>query len=168
MVRFIERDNYILTHRYSIVVKQFLVSPETYAYYDVLKKLSQSETNAFSENQPGFLPSNIFSTNNSGENIAGYFEVSSVDEKRIFFNYEDFFMGEDPPPYYSDCLITAPTDEGEYGKRLLLNLLYRDALRYYGLNFSKTYGPGPYEMVPPACGDCTVLGSNIVPDYWIE
>ena len=26
----------------------------------------------------------------------------------------------------------------------------------------------PYTMVCPACGDCTVLGSNIQPDFWEE
>ena len=167
-VRFIERDNYILTYRYSILVKQFVVSPETFSYYDVLKKLSQSETNAFSENQPGFLPSNIFSVDDPNENIAGYFEVSSVDEKRIFFNYEDFFNGEEPPPYYEACSITAPSTNGALGKRPLLNFLYDNALRYYGPNFTQEFGTGPFEMVSPYCGDCTTLGSNIVPDFWTE
>ncbi|MEC8831737.1 MAG: DUF4249 domain-containing protein, partial [Bacteroidota bacterium] len=28
--------------------------------------------------------------------------------------------------------------------------------------------PGPYVFVPRICGDCTLLGSNVEPDFWVE
>ena len=29
-------------------------------------------------------------------------------------------------------------------------------------------GGGPHVMVIPECGDCTTIGTNVVPDFWIE
>lgn len=157
-VRFIERDDYILTYRYSVLVRQYVQSPEAFSFYETLRGLSQSAGNVFSEDQPGFLAGNIFSLDNSRENIAGFFEVATVAEKRIFFDYEDFFPNEEPPPYIADCVPFSPSTEGGLGERDLLNLIYADAVRYYT----------PGLVVQKRCGDCTVLGSNVVPDFWIE
>lgn len=157
-VRFIERDDYILTYRYSVLVRQYVQSPEAFSFYETLRGLSQSAGNVFSEDQPGFLAGNIFSLDNSRENIAGFFEVATVAEKRIFFDYEDFFPNEEPPPYIADCVPFSPSTEGGLGERDLLNLIYADAVRYYA----------PGLVVQKRCGDCTVLGSNVVPDFWIE
>ena len=169
-VRFIENDNYIITYRYSILVKQYVQNPEAYAYYETLKGLSKSSENIFSEDQPGFLGGNIFATDGSGENVAGFFEVSTVDEKRIFFNFEDFYPGEEKPPHKTACLFAAPTTSGRLGERELFNAIYEDRLRFYDYNRNPTQaiGTGPFLMVRPECGDCTVLGSNKVPDFWIE
>ncbi len=60
-VRFINRDDYILSYRYSILVKQYVQNPESFSYYETLNGLSQSSGNVFSEDQPGFLAGNIFS-----------------------------------------------------------------------------------------------------------
>jgi len=157
-VRFIERDNYILTHRYSVLVRQYVQSPEAFSYYETLRGLSQTSGNVFSEDQPGFLAGNIFSVENPTENVAGFFEVATVAQQRIFFDYEDFFPNEAPPPYISDCTPFSPSSEGTLGERDLANLIYADAIRYYA----------PGQVVTDRCGDCTVLGSNVVPDFWIE
>ncbi len=157
-VRFIERDNYILTYRYSILVRQYVQSPEAFSFYETLRGLSQSSGNVFSEDQPGFLAGNIFSLDDSRENIAGFFEVAAVAEKRIFFDYEDFFPNEEPPPYVTDCLPFSPSSEGTLGERDLANLIYDDAIRYYAQGL----------VVQSRCGDCTVLGSNVIPDFWTE
>jgi len=158
-VRFIEQDNYILTHRYSVLVRQYVQSPEAFSYYETLRGLSQSSGNVFSEDQPGFLAGNIFSLDDPRENIAGFFEVATVDEKRIFFDYEDFFPGEEAPPYIADCMPFSPSTEGGLGQRDLLNLIYADEVRFYDF---------PGVVVRKECGDCTTLGSNVVPDFWIE
>lgn len=167
-VRFIDRDDYILSYRYSILVRQFVQSPEAFSYYETLNGLSQSAENIFSEDQPGFLEGNIVSVNNPKENVAGFFEVATVDEKRIFFSYEDFFPNEELPPYTVDCVLTAPSTEGFLGERDLLNLIRKDDLRFYDFNTQPEPFEGPYLMVRKECGDCTTLGSNVVPDFWID
>lgn len=167
-VRFIDRDNYILSYRYSILVKQYVQSPESFSYYETLKGLSQSSGNIFSEDQPGFLAGNIFSLNDSKENVAGFFEVATIAEKRIFFNYEDFFPGEELPPFLKECFLKAPSLEGTLGNRSLLNAIYEGSVSFYDYNRNPGPNEGHYLMVRSECGDCTTLGSNVAPDFWIE
>lgn len=152
-VRFINSDNYILSHRYSILVRQYVQTPASFAYYDTLKGLSQTSTSVFTEDQPGFLAGNVFAVSNSNEKVAGFFEVATVTEKRIFFDYEDLFPGEDLPPYFQSCIPAVQDGED------LKSTLARGERVYFDGNFS---------TVPAACGDCNVLGSNRIPEFWIE
>ncbi|MFP4847159.1 DUF4249 domain-containing protein [Winogradskyella sp. PE311] len=167
-VRFINRDDYILTYRYSILVRQYVQSPETFAYYDILKGLTQSSTTVFSEDQPGFLAGNVTSVTNPNENVAGFFEVSTVAEERLFFSWDDFFPGEDLPPHIIQCLFQKPSSSGTIGTRNLVNIIRENKMRFYDFNTNPQPGEGEYIMVLPECGDCTTLGSNIIPDFWIE
>ena len=171
-VRFIDRNNYILSHRYSILVKQYVQTRAAYAYYETLESLSGSES-LFSQLQTGFLEGNIHSQSDKGENVIGFFQVSTVSEKRLFFNFNDFFPGERLPDYVVDCTLVAPIVVDEGGGSPLLNAMEFDLIRFYEeydtannpLNFGSY---GPYLMVATPCGDCTAIGSNVVPDFWIE
>jgi len=168
MVRFIDRDNAILIHRYSILVRQFIQSPEAHTFYTRLRELSQSD-DLFSQIQTGLLVGNIFSEANEDEIVLGYFEVASASEERIFFNYNDFFPGEELPPYFVDCVRTAPalTFPGPGAPCLLSELVATKQVQYLGPNNEQGVG-GPHIVVPSICGDCTTIGSNVRPLFWID
>ena len=70
-IRFLPRDDYIISHRYSILVRQYIISREAHAYYETLSEFSGSES-IFSENQPGFLSGNIVSESNPEEKVVGF------------------------------------------------------------------------------------------------
>lgn len=167
-IRFIGRDNSEIQHRYSILVKQFVQSREAHVFYETLKTQSISES-VFSETQPGFLTGNIFSETNTNEKVVGFFEISSFDSKRIFFNYEDLFVDEDLPPYYLACdefftppILTVDPLSGIWLNSPLVNAL-NDGFQYYDDNAYP-----PYRLVHNVCGDCTNLGEISVPDFWEE
>ena len=176
-LRFINRDNAILRQRYSILVRQFVQSPAAHTFYVRLQELSQSD-NLFSQVQTGLLVGNIFSEVNEDEIVLGYFEVASVSEERIFFNYEDFFPGEDLPPYFITCTQTAPAfeqprDFGFFAGCLLSELVAAEAVEYLAPNNGQippTEGQavGPHIVVPAPCGDCTRIGSNVRPSFWVD
>lgn len=165
-VRFINRNNAIISHRYSILVRQYIQSAQAHEFYKVLKNLSSND-NLFSQLQPGFLNGNIVSKTNSKENVAGFFEVSSVNEMRIYFNYSDLFPGEQLPPYFNGCTEFAPLECTPAGTSPLNQALTLGA-KYFQDNDSQIDGEGPYNLVPQACGDCRVLGNNYAPDWWEE
>ncbi|MCH9659319.1 MAG: DUF4249 domain-containing protein [Bacteroidetes bacterium] len=169
-VRYINRDDYRISHRYSILVKQYVQSLEAYTYYQTLNDFSESES-VFSSNQPGFFAGNISSVNNSEEKVVGFFDVSSVNTKRLFFNYEDFFPNEGLPPYINRCFEFAPRQfsqaPGVCGS--LLNEITRNDVKYVSLNLNPNPAiPGPYLVVVRECGDCTALGENVPPSFWVE
>lgn len=169
LVRFINRRDYMLSYRYSILVKQYVQSPETFSYYEALRGLSGASDQVFSEDQPGFLAGNIYSDQDANEHVVGFFEVSAVAEKRIFFSYGDYFPNEDLPPFITGCEPFAPSSAGTLGTRELVNLIREGSVRFYDFNRTPSDpNEGEYLVVRPECGDCTVLGSNKVPDFWIE
>lgn len=161
LIRFIPSDDYIISHRYSILVRQYSMSARAHEFFETLNEFSTNES-LFSETQPGFLEGNVFSVNSSNEKVLGYFDVVNVDEKRIFFNYSDFYPNEDLPPYVDPCQLNTPTIG-------LIDLVRWDWVKYVDDNYIDSgLGSGPYITVPQVCGDCTALGTSEVPDFWIE
>ena len=117
-IRVISRDNAIIRTRYSILVKQYAQSLDAFTFYKILNKFSSSD-NLFSQNQPGFFSGNIYSVNNQNEKVVGYFDISSVSFKRIFFNFSDFFPDEPLPPYFEDCSSFLIADPNVLKERVL-------------------------------------------------
>lgn len=156
LLTFIPSDNIRLNTRYSISVKQYVQSSESYNYLRVLEEFSSSQS-VLSQIQPGFLSSNIFSVNDSNEKVLGFFEVSSVSEKRIFFNREEVL--DSPYPWICN-IIDPPANELRTLVRLdRVTLVYEKPMGEDG---------GPYDVVARVCGDCTMSGSNIKPDFWVD
>ena len=169
MVRFIPSDNYIISHRYSILVKQLVQSNSAYTFYETLNEFSGNQS-LFSETQPGFLEGNVFSNQDRNEKVLGYFEVASVTEQRIFFNYEDLYPGEDLPPYVDPCTINSPPlVSGSVPPRCVLSTQVELGLvGYVDVNANPGQGEGPFLVVSNVCGDCSEIGSPEPPAFWIE
>ena len=168
MVRFINRNNFIITHRYSIIVTQLIQSNTAYNFFETLRDFSGSES-LFSDTQVGFLNGNVFSDSNRDEKVLGYFDIASISEQRIFFNYEDLFPGEELPPFVNNCVETAPLLIAPGGARCVLSAqVEADVVRYVNPNDPPIDPGGPYRVVPTVCGDCRVLGKIEVPDFWTE
>jgi hypothetical protein len=140
--------------RYSILVNQYSINEEEYNYWEKIKAIVE-ETGSLYDITPSSISSNIECIEKPGENVLGYFSVSAVKSKRIFIN--DQFRGT--PDLYKDC--------------------EQAVVPYYapipGLNESvwviidQSWQP-PRKVVTytKGCADCTVRGTNIMPDYWIN
>ncbi|GMN05034.1 hypothetical protein MTsPCn5_04220 [Croceitalea sp. MTPC5] len=178
MVRFLGRSNFAISHRYSIEVAQLVSSPEAFGFYEQLDNFSQSD-NVFSQVQPGFLEGNITADNGREGAAIGFFDVASVSKTRLFFNYSDFYPDEPLPPFPFDCGVHSSPEShvsycfmGEFVNDCPQSIIERidlGVISYVDVN-SLNLGtcPGPYLYVASACGDCTRIGTNVVPEFWIE
>lgn len=172
-VLFISKKEFKITHRYSILVHQRVQSFNAYSFYATLNKLS-NQSNVFSQNQPGFINGNLYSLDNQEERVLGFFEVSSSLSDRVFFNFEDFFPNDPKPEYITDCDVITPDldDRSLFGSpefSPLIQLLYFQGFKFVDFNPPITpFHNNPYKIVKKECGDCTNLGSNIKPDFWID
>ncbi|WP_420601951.1 DUF4249 domain-containing protein [Flagellimonas sp.] len=155
-VHFIESNNYVLSHRYSILVRQFATTFKAYIYYKTLRDIASSES-LLSENQTGFIVGNISASDDQDEKVIGIFDVSSVSEKRIFFNYRDHYPNERLPPYINACRPQKSLT--------LMEQVRLDLIHYIEPNPSDV---PPLSSIPRECGDCTALGSNQKPNFWID
>jgi len=175
-IHFVTGDDFILSHRYSILVKQYVQSFDAFSYYQNLLNFSSSD-NIFSEIQPGFLNGNIVVEGSEDKKVLGYFEVASVSEKRLFFDRQDFYPDAPLPLFVNKCNpFTAPLEHQSFcNPAPNLNpcpqsLIQRINLGLISYVSGNTEGgcSGPYMVVPRVCGDCTVLGSTEKPDFWVD
>ena len=180
LVQFVSAENPIIANRYSILVKQILLSPEAYSFYEQLNKFSRSES-VFSQVQPGQLQGNLRLVSDPGIPVIGYFNVASVMEKRLFLNFRDLFPDDPLPPYFGDTNCTRffnpflgdPERDGPIPPDVtcgqsLIELLQAGDVVFYAENPDPTECAGPYVVTQRECGDCTALGINEIPDFWIE
>jgi hypothetical protein len=161
LIRFIDSEDFIISWRYTILVNQYIQSREAYAYFETLNNFA-SEGSLFSQIQPGYFEGNVSSETNPNEIVIGFFDVSSVSSQRLYFNYEDFYPDEPLPPLEYSCEefeLFRLSLSGACGT-LISGLLTDNVVFYTGSAI------GPYNMVLRACGDCTALGSNVVPYFW--
>lgn len=163
-LRFISNQNYIISHRYSILVHQYVQNLHAFTFYKNLKKISESG-NIFSPNQPGLISGNIKCVNSPNEKVIGFFDVSPISSKRIFFNYADLFPNEPLPPYKVNCnelqlLFCFGADPFCHGESIMTYLRTNTMAVY-------EYADRPsYIFVPTPCADCTSFSSNVIPPFW--
>lgn len=162
LLTFIEAEDPKIARRYSILVKQYVINRGAYTYYKNLKEISGTD-NIFSLTQPGFFAGNIENKDNPEEKIVGYFEVSSVTEKRMFFSYEDFFNPENErSTLVSYCPVETPP------LPVLVRQIKEGTIKWFATPLPQATPYTSFKVVPAACVDCTVLGSNKIPDFWEE
>lgn len=172
-VKYIQKSDFTIKHRYSILVKQFIQTREAYSFYKTLGRLSSSES-LFSQFQPGTLVGNIHSVENPDENVLGFFEVVSVSSKRIFLNYTDFFDKTTRPKHLEKCFYEAfRLSEGmDEPVSPLIEAINKNEFVYFEKFTPDTTipysGVGPYILTTKSCGDCTAIGSNIKPVFWVD
>ena len=162
-VQFISKKNPVIQSRYSILVKQYVQSLESYTFYKTIKELGSVES-LLSQGQPGYVAGNMKSGVDPDEKVLGYFEASSTTSKRIYFNYEDF--GLEKPPYFVECevfsLNYALFDDPDERSIIFNYLTY---FNYQVLDLSQET---IYAIVQPECSVCTSFASNIKPDFWVD
>lgn len=164
-VRFISDQNYIISHRYSILVRQYVQNLQSYTFRKTMKDISSSSS-ILSPKQPGFINGNIKCISNIDEKAIGFFEVSSVSSKRLFFNYSDLFPNEKLPPYFTDC----DSEEYKFCFGLSIPVPCRGDELINRVNSNKVtflnYEDPIYNVTKIECGDCTSFSSNVIPSFW--
>lgn len=164
-VKYLSKLDPKMQTRYSILVKQFVQSVEAYTFYKIVRELGGIES-LLSQSQPGYVAGNMISEADPDEKVLGFFEASSMTEKRIFFNYENF--GLEKPPFFVDCeplLLdyndnTTLDDDPDERAALYSSLTYFD---YEVLGVAQNT---IYRIVQPECSVCTYFSSNVRPDFW--
>ena len=188
-VRFLSNSNPFIAQRYSILVKQYHHSTNAASFYKTLNDFS-SEESIFSNTQTGLLEGNL-KVENSNTLVIGYFELSSYNEKRLFFNYEDLFPNEPLPPYLINCdptgkpqlypegfhatiidgkVVIDGTSNSPLIDGILAGLLgfVGDNEDYLKVNEEGEADGAPFLVKALGCVDCRAFGSIVAPEFWIE
>lgn len=153
---FIPDDSWKLEARYSIIVTQRVLNKGAYEYLENMKKNSEQLGSIF-DPQPSTSNGNIHCTTDANEPVLGYIYCSNAIQKRIFIDRSEvkgwkyrFFCEEISVPSNKDSLALA------FGSSAYIP--------------TTGEGSGPvitrYKGTNGLCGDCTVRGTNVKPDFW--
>jgi hypothetical protein len=157
--------------QYCIEVRQLSLSEKEYRFWEQMKQINESTGDIF-EKQPFLVIGNIHNINNPSEAVLGYFQVSGVEQKRIYITAADI-AGLNIPVYAYDCerLVVGPSNYPVPGitfDKIYKN--YTDAGWYFIGPVWTPFGPplDKLAFAKPVCADCTVRGSLEKPDFWID
>jgi hypothetical protein len=146
---------------YSLQVKQYALSKETYNYLDQLKKINYQQGSLY-DTPPAQIPGNIRNLTHPEKPVLGYFIASGVSTYRVFIERNelpaDFYISGG----YPNCSILE-VPEGDAGSYYKQGYVF--VSRYYN-----TQMEGWYVVITNSisCVDCTVNGSNTKPAFWPE
>lgn len=155
-VCFIPPASQKLSVLYSIIVKQHTWSKTGYEFLERVKKNTE-ETGSVFDAQPSETTGNIHCLSDPTEPVIGFFNISSLQEKRIFIDRNDISFWN----YTTGCQQFEIENISDSIARKALGLLPTVAATL-----------GPFQNIitfyaaEPVCVDCTLTGSNVKPAFW--
>ncbi|KPK84476.1 MAG: hypothetical protein AMS27_09845 [Bacteroides sp. SM23_62_1] len=161
-IHFVSLETNRLGIRYSILVKQYSLSREAYAFWDQLKKSSQDRGSLF-DSQPVQFTGNVYNVNDPESPVIGFFEAAAVAEKRIFLTHDDVPINSRVKNEFQECrhkYYIIPETEMKPSR---FDYYYYCKTDWTSIDpFTRGMGlTWDFD-----CCDCTRSGSNIKPDFW--
>jgi hypothetical protein len=87
-LHFVNNRTQRLFYRYSLLVKQYSLTEQSFNYWEKLKGNNQNSGGLY-DSQPQKVMGNVVCITNPNEEVLGYFGVSSVSSHRIFVTRND-------------------------------------------------------------------------------
>lgn len=158
-VNFIESGDEKLSQRYSILIRQYAMDKEGYAFYDLMKKNTESLGTIF-DAQPSEVNGNIHSVSDPNEVVVGYISAASTAEKRIFITNQELISWQ----YREDCPVKKVRNDPDS-----IRLAFQHGLLPWDIQYSETI-PGEISFYISSfarCLDVTRRGASLIkPSYW--
>lgn len=140
--------------KYSILVTQYTLTPEEYAYWDALRKNTESIGSLF-DPLPSESIGNVRCLSRPEEVVLGFVGVHSQAQRRIFISRAELpRTWLIPNVGYEDC----SEDLVEYDRV--------EAVFNYAGNIPTREAPGGYLGTSIQCVDCRLRGTTERPPYW--
>jgi len=169
-ITFIPSDSEKVESRYSILVKQYALTPDAYNYFEQLKKNTEQLGSIF-DAQPSELTGNIHCVTNPTEPVIGFLTAGAATEARIFIDNRNLPAWQTDNPY-NGCMVTTDLFARPIGATYVNDV----ALYIYTqvhMPIAPIQPPGSatilgYTASDPQCIDCTLRGTNVQPSFWIN
>ncbi|MCC3154099.1 DUF4249 domain-containing protein [Hymenobacter sp. BT770] len=156
--------------RYSILARQHALTKEEYAYWELLRKNTESIGTLF-DPQPAQLTGNVHCVSNPAEPVLGFVGAHSTTEKRLFIARAELPNARDLLSGYEQCLppdtvrlppkgVFPPPKPAE-----VLEAMFGSPA-YLPITIEQD-NSGQYVLAKPRdCVDCRTRGSAVKPSFW--
>jgi hypothetical protein len=161
--------------QYCIDIKQLSLSAAEFQFWEQMKEINESGGDIF-DKQPFSIIGNIHNVNNPLETVLGYFQVSAVEEKRIYISPQEI-KDLELPVYSYDCEAvevapndypppTTPADIMTFDK---IYEFYRSTGYIFVRPIYDMFGNlNKLVFTKPVCALCIARGNLVPPDFWID
>ena len=157
-----------ISDRYSILVKQYALTPDAFNYWQQLKKNTEQLGTIF-DSQPSSVTGNIHCLTIPSETVLGYISAGAVSQVRIFIDTRNLPTWLTIPTVtgctHPDTLLFHAPDGNNY----VADFLYKKNQVPVSSIVFRPLGPVVgYTGGLPECVDCTLRGSNKRPSFWTD
>ncbi len=155
-VLFIAAGSEKISKKYSILVKQYILTKEGFEFWEGLKKNTENLGSIF-DAQPSQLIGNIHNVVDADEPVLGFISAGTTQQKRIFIEREKL-----PTTWLTKYPFECRTD----------TLRGADVARFIHTNIVVVLEKVPaeqkggYVTAPKECADCTIRGVTKKPAFW--
>lgn len=148
-----------IEREYSVLVRQYAITPEALTYWGNVKRNSDQVGGIFGV-QPSEVTGNIHCTTNPATPVIGYISASTVSTKRVFLGNTSLPRAWQPAYPYA-CNIDSIKHDIQ---GTLINLPVGEfTITYIGSFFA----PSGYTATERICADCTLRGTTQQPSFWV-
>lgn len=153
--------------RYSILVRQYALTPEGFNYYTNLAKNTEKLGSIF-DAQPSEISGNIHCVTNPSEPVLGFICAGNISTKRIFVDRQQIPVSDFGSP--KGCTVPG-TIKWTAGKNNFFfpgSIVEGLVLPLQAMKIDEKGGSFSLPVTTPQCGDCTLKGTTQIPDFWIN
>ncbi|MCI1188569.1 DUF4249 domain-containing protein [Hymenobacter sp. DH14] len=160
-VRYLPSSSARLQRKYSVLVQQYALTSEEYAYWDLQRRNTESLGTLF-DPLPSQVKGNLHNVGDASELVLGFVGVHSRAEKRIFINHAQLPRTWVTITGYESCEPPDTALVGQLDGLLAGGRLYVPIYPFY----TKTGYIFGYAISTPVCVDCRKRGSALKPSFW--
>jgi hypothetical protein len=153
-----------LALRYSILISQKALDKKASEFWEILRKNTNDLGSIFSP-LPSNIGGNIKNDLDPTIPVVGYVSLGTVKQKRLFVNVLEVAPWRSVEPDYFNCFLRPDTipiaryDEAFFGG---------DFVPVTAIIPENGFNPIGYQGAARRCTDCTLRGTNVKPDFWID
>ena len=151
--------------KYSILLRQYALTPDAFTFWTSLKTNSEQLGSIF-DAQPSQINGNIHNISNPNERVFGYVSACTVQTKRIFIPHSSL-PGSWNVKYPYDCSLDSLWyDNPKTHENQVLELIPFGSNKVPVSYFGTSLGILGYFGTSHECADCTIRGSVYQPYFW--
>lgn len=160
---FIDNTTNRLSIKYSVLVRQYVLTEKTYKFYNDLKSINENTGTLF-DRTPVILVGNMINATDPELPVLGNFQVSGASERRIFIRWDELPPQMSVPSEYEFCkadLISKRNHRRVVDSLFNSGWVVMDTI-YDDMEQDTLLGL----VISRACFDCTMKGDVKKPVYW--
>ncbi|MBO2008339.1 DUF4249 domain-containing protein [Hymenobacter negativus] len=170
-LRLLPINSDLLNSQYSILVQQYALTREEYAYWELLRKNTESIGSLF-DPQPAQLTGNVHCISSPDEITLGFIGAHSLSQRRIFIRRQDLPANWRPRTGYESCMppdsvfIDRPAPPPPNPAFILQGAFAGGAFLPIEELYSQRGVLIGYTAKSKDCIDCRTRGTSVKPSFW--